>query len=367
MHRATIASLAVAAVLGTSGGIALAVSSVDDSPSAGERPSGAASSTGDPSGSGDPAGKDAPVFYYADGAIHDGDRSVAVPTDVASGQVAALQRVRDGWLVVNVSDDGETYIGTYVSIDDAPWRISQWRGTWDLSVERDRVVFSDGLAWRVAVFEDRATQVLDVIDGVGEELAFMDRSLPLPGIAISTRGVITGWDIEDGPQLVDTETDHWTHEELGRRGLEVPLTSPDGSQVVASYLNPDYAPDNPVGDCLTGGETAAADAWWDECGIGPASRDPWSPDGTGLLIMGTSNDGPGSSWLRVVDPVSGEVAHEFDPGGLLVGAEWVDDGTVDTLSYLNDEASPTLQRCDVATEACTIVTRLDGNVVLGSA
>lgn len=378
MNRTTVVALAAAAVIGTTGGVTLAVNSGgdgDDDPTA-SRSTGASRtpstspSTGatDPSGSGKPAAA-AELLYYADGAIHDGDQNVAVPSGVAAGEVRALQRVDGGWLVVQVDQDssGEDFnTGTYLSADGDDWRFGEWYGSWDVTSDREGVAYGNGVTWHVASFADRTTEPLDILDGVGKERPFMDIVNSLRGIAIGENGIITGWDAGGTNRLVETEEDHWTHRDWGPKGVDVPITSPDGTRAVAAYPNADYAPENPVGDCLTGGKSSDPGSWWKECEIGAASLEPWSPEGDRLLIQGTSNDGPGTSWLRVVDPLTNKALSDFDPGGLLSGAEWGGDTTVFTLTYDETTNGAVIKRCDTTAATCEDVKRVGDNAVLGS-
>lgn len=370
MNRTAVVSLAAAAVLGTTGGITLAVSTVgsgDEDPPA-SRPS---ESTSTPPADG-PSAKDPSdphPLYYADGAIHDGEVNAAVPTQVASGTVSSLARVEGGWLIVNVDSDtsGDPFFtGTFVPESGEAWRIGEWRGHPDISAERDRLVYSNGVTWRVATFADRTTEPLDVVDGPGAEPPYVDVVNGLPGVAIGAGGLITGWTDGDTTRLVETEQDGWTHQDWGPRGVDVPLTSPDGTQAVAAYRNADYAPENPVGDCLTGGASDDPGAWWKVCEIRAASLEPWSPSAERLLVTGTTGDGPGPSWVRVIDPATGEKESQFDPTGLLAGAVWADDTTVFTLTLDDSTLAATIKVCDTSGESCEDVKRVPDTAVLGT-
>lgn len=380
MNRLAVASLAVAAVLGTTGGVTLAVARTGDDGGSGRdgatptaRADGSPSASDGGSGGDDPAatGKDAAgLLYYADGAIHDGDRDVAVPTTV--GDVLALQRVQGGWLLVESTEHASgdpTSVGTYVTEDGDDWRIGEWRGAWDLTVERDRVVYGNGVSWKVADFAERKATPLDIVDGLGEELDFMARPEIVSGIAITAKGVLTGWEEKGENRIVETETDHWTHELLALpSAVDVPLTSADGRFAVAVQPNPETTPTNPVGSCLTGGPLDDVEGWWSECQIGPASSDPFSRDGTQVLTGVSVNDGPSPSELTVRDAATGKVQHELDPGGYyLEGVEWADeDGVVIALTSDDGTSALTIRRCVVRTGRCTAVTKVEGDVVLGS-
>lgn len=380
MNRIAVVALAAAAVLGTTGGITLAVSTVgsgDEDPPAGRSsesgpsesgPSESGSTpTGGSSATDDPATDLAPL-YYADGAIHDGTTNVAVPTQVAAGDVTGLAEVDGGWLVVNGDTDTSgdaVYTGTFVPESGEAWRIGEWRGNADITAERDRLVYGNRVAWHVATFADRTTEPLDVLEGPGKELPFMEVGT-LPGVAIGAGGLINGWETEGTTRLVETEQDRWTHQDWGPRGVDVPLTSPNGSQAIAAYRNPDAGDLVPVGDCLTGGASDDPASWWKECEVGAASPEPWSPSGKGLLLRGTVGDGPGPSWLRVVDPATGKQESQFDPGGLLGSAVWADDDTVFALTYDERSSAALINRCETGPRTCEDAKRVPGTAVLGT-
>lgn len=361
MNRLTIVALTAAAVLGSAGGVGLAVATGGDDNSAG-RDDAPTTSTADEGGV---------LLYYADGAIHDGNKDVAVPTGVGAGEVVALQRVKGGWLFVEGAEDSSgdpLRIGTFIATDGSSWRIGQWRGPWDVSSERDRVVYGNGVSWKVAEFATRKASPLDVIDGLGEEHEYMVGSDTLPGIAISETGVLTGWVKDDEHLIADTDTDHWAHALLALpRDIDVPITSGNGKYANGNTENPDYAPDNPVGSCLTGGRLDAVEQWWEKCERRAASLAPYSSDGEQLLVGIATGDGPSPSNLEVVDPTTGNLLHEFDPGGYLIGAEWAgEENTVVTLTGQDNTSALSIQRCVITTAKCTSVLKVEGTVVLGS-
>lgn len=374
MNRLTIVSLTAAAVLGSAGGVTLAVASGGDDDSTGRDTSSrsTAKETGSRATDGEADGsKDGGLFYYADGAIHDGDQDVAVPTGVGTGEVVALQRVKGGWLFIEGAEDGSgdpLRIGTFIGADGRSWRIGEWRGLWDVSAERDRVVYGNGVTWKSAEFATRRATPLDVIDGPGEELDFMTTSLSIPGIALTAKGVLTGWEVGKEHLVVETDTDRWSHELFVLpRDIDVPQTSGDGRYAVGSTPNPDYAPENPVGGCVTGGRLDAVEQWWDQCERRAASAAPYSSDGEQLLLGVATGDGPSPSKLEVVDSTTGNLLHEFDPGGYLMGAEWAKDAdTVVALTGQDSTSALSIQRCVITTAKCTNVLKVEGTVVLGS-
>ncbi|KRB78404.1 hypothetical protein ASE01_03785 [Nocardioides sp. Root190] len=372
MSRTTVVALAVAAVVGTTGGIALAVTTVGTQED--KRPAASGSTPATPTGeessgeSKDPA--DA-LFYYADGAIHDGSQNVPVPTGIADSDVLELARVDGGWLVVENGTDSSgdpLFTGTFVPEKGSAWRIGEWRGSFDLTAERDRVLYGNGVNWKAAEFATRKATPLDVVDGPGEELEFMTRPDIEPGIAITARGVLTGWRSNGETLIVQTETDQWSHELLVLpRTVQVPLTSADGRFAIATYDDTEPSSEVPGAGCLTGGRMDAVDLWWTHCETGPASAAPYSPDGEQVLVGRTVTDGPAPSGLEVIDATTGNLVHEFDPGNYLIGAEWAEQAdTVFTLTAEDNSNTQSISRCDVTTGACAKVAEVEGNVVLGS-
>ncbi|WP_182378347.1 hypothetical protein [Nocardioides sp. WS12] len=370
MNRLTIVSLTAAAVLGSAGGVTLAVASGGDDDSTG-RDGSSQSTAGDGSSKPTDGPADAGLFYYADGAIHDGDQNVAVPTGVGTGEVVALQRVKGGWLFIEAAEDGSgdpLRVGTFIATDGRSWRIGEWRGQWDVSAARDRVVYGNGVSWKSAEFATRKATPLDIIDGPGEEHEYMVGADTLPGIAITAKGVLTGWKVRDENLIVETNSEHWSHELLVLpRDIDVPQTSGNGKYAAGSTPNPETAPDNPVGSCLTGGRLDAVEQWWEQCERRAASASPYSSDGEQLLVGIATGDGPSPSNLEVVDSTTGNLLHEFDPGGYLIGAEWAgEENTVVTLTGQDNTSALSIQRCVITTAKCTSVLKVEGTVVLGS-
>lgn len=374
MHRATVASLAVAAVLGTTGGIALAVQG-----SGGDEPGPAADSsapTDDPSRGGataDPTSDPTSVngaFYFADGAIHDGDTSVPVPDSIDPVLLIALARVDGGWLLVQSGDDSPTDIATFVATDGDAWRIGGLQGHWDLAPDRSLLYYDTGTAWKQADFARRTASVVDVIGGGDSEpFDFMDLRNRIAGIAYSDEGLLTAWQDDGQVRIVSTDIDRRVQTVLGVGDIALPDSSGDGSVLAGGYDNPDYAPTHPVGGCVTGGRTASASpsGWWQRCEWGTRSTEPFSPDGAALLLGQTVGDGPPGSGLLVVDPVSGAVEHRLDAGGYLLGAVWSDvPGSVNVLVADDGTGLLAINACEVASGTCHEVVQLEGAVVLGT-
>lgn len=358
MNRTAVASLVTAAVLGTAGGTAYAVLSAPDRA---DRVRDASSPTTSPTTD---TGTSAGLFYFLHGTIHDGAAEVDVP-GVDADLVIAVERTATGYLVVHHGPGEDEQSAVHVTTDGEAWEIGRLRGGWDVSTDGERMVLDTGDGWAVAVLAEERTEPLDVVDGLGTELPVMTD--PLPGIALAATGVVTAWDADGEGQLVLTETDHWTHTALGRPGFTDPVTSPDGTAVVATYPNPDYSPTNPVGSCLAGGAVDGPAGWWSACGTGPASGTPYSADGRWLLTQTTVGDGPPPAELQVRNVLTGAVEHTIDPGGYRLDAEWGPAaGVVQVVTGEDGTAALTLSRCDVATGRCTAQLEAEGNLVLGS-
>lgn len=133
------------------------------------------------------------------------------------------------------------------------------------------------------------------------------------------------------------------------------LTSPDGAHALVQD-----------GGCLSGGPAGRRQRWWRECGTGPASEAPYSPDGTLLLTAEVVPDGPATPGLLLRDPATGAVRSRLDPAGSQrLHAEWSGAGTVDVVTGTDASATVTLSRCELAGQHCTPVLETVGNLVPG--
>lgn len=313
MNRMTIVTLALAATLGSAGGVAYAVTASDDPP-----PERRADDPVDVA----PTASTGP-FYFLHGTIHDGDAEVAVP-GIDADLVFSLERARGGYFVVYYGDHEDEQTGLYVTSRGVRAKIGPLRGPWHLDPAGERVAYGDGSGtWQVAVLADGTTHPL-------------------------------------------AATGPWTPRELGTPGGEPRSVSADGRFAVESRPNPDTAPATPVGGCLTGGALADTGSWWAECPTGAASRSPYSPSGGLLLTETTVGDGPAPSALQVRDPATGTVTHRIDPGGYRSGAAWGEDDTVVyTVTGRDDSDEVALSRCIVATGRCTPQVEAVGNLVVG--
>ncbi|XBB66784.1 hypothetical protein ABFU82_22155 [Nocardioides sp. WV_118_6] len=328
MNRLTVVSLALAATLGSAGGVAYAVGTgtgtgndtATDGP--GERRTDPTTEPTGPTGTTEPAASSGP-FYFLHGTIHDGDTEVAVP-GIDADLVFSLERAQGGYLVVYYGDHEDEQTALYLTPGGATSKIGPLRGPWHLAPAGERLAYGDGSrTWQVAVLADGTTHPL-------------------------------------------TAADPWTPRQLGTPGGEVRSVSADGRFAVESRPNPDTGPTTPVGSCLTGGALADTGSWWAECSTGAASRSPYAPSGELLLTETTVGDGPAPSELQVRDPATGKVLHRIDPGGYRSGAAWGgDDTTVYTVTGRDDTAEVALSRCLVATGRCTPQVEAEGNLVLG--
>ncbi len=387
MSRLTIAALALASAVGGAGGALVATHAVvppaddvtaSDSPQDDTtRDGGGKGNKGNKGGTDeydDPTGPDpdGPLFYFADGAIHDGDQTVAVPT-VAAEDVQTLARVSGGWLLVEgAADTGDAASaaalrGTFVSTEGVVWVVDEWVGAWDIGPAGERMMFwNDGRFW-VADFVSRTVTDLNLVEGAGEELDFMTSYDAAPWVRIAGADVLTVWGSRDGGRLVLTETEGFTHTAVGPPAVAEPATSPGGVLVVADTAEDLYGGDAP---CLTGGELRApSDEWWRNCDV--VREDvisPYSPDGVRLLAVDVASASTDPTGYTVLDAETGEpVARWAAPEGA-VDASWSADTTV-TVVVRGDAGDAVLWQCGtggICEEALELPGINPDDVVLGT-
>lgn len=323
----------------------------------------------------DPTGPrpDGPLFYFADGAIHDGELTVAVPT-VSAADVESLARVSGGWLLVEGGETADAssaspYRGTFVSTEGVVWGVDEWVGAWDIGPAGERMMFwKDDRFW-VADFVSRTVTDLNLVEGAGAELDFMTAYDAVPWVRIAGADVLTVWDSRDGGRLVLTETQGFTHTAVGPPTVSAPATSPGGVLVVADTGDDPYGGDAP---CLTGGELRApSDEWWRNCDV---TREdvvsPYSPDGERLLTLDVASASVDPGGYVVLNAATGEtVARWAVPEGT-VDASWSADRTVTVVAAdPDDPASTVLWQCGTG-GTCEEALELPGvsadDVVLGT-
>lgn len=317
-------------------------------------------------GSTSSAGRDGAdrLFYYSAGRIHDG--SLEVPVQLSRDlDVSSVQRVGDGWLVVQLQSGGgeqESYFGTYVYPDGATWELGGLGQTWDIAGD-DRVLFSpEPWQWYAANLATHELERLAIVDGPGDDPQYMVHGDPAPWLLWGHTGVLTGWQSSNGSRMMLTETTGYTHAEAGPVGVERPNTSPDGRLAVAS-VSDDGATE---GYCLSGGDVTS-ERWWRNCDRMRLSySSPYSPDGDRLLVLATGPRGTGLSEFTILNARTGKTeAQVAAPRGTYAGA-WVDDRTLAMLAQGANGEPTRIYRVGLDGER-KLVRRLDGQVVLGDA
>ncbi|SDS55131.1 hypothetical protein [Microlunatus soli] len=395
MKRSTgVAVIVAAAVLGGGGGTYVAATMTDQhlGPviSAGSTPSGdteqpagdgstdAASGHRSPVNSDEGAQAPAPLFYFADDRIHDGDRTVR-PELTKSWPVSSLQRLGDGWLVVQLDSDGgeqEDYVGTVVYPDGSSWDLDRIGAGWDVTSD-GQVLFSadgDGGNWTRADPKTRQLTDLDLEPDTADGLPVMDDGEPKPWVQATGSGFLTAWEASDGTHLVQTDATSGASTEVAGPGVQRPNTSPDGSYAVGDTVGDDTEND---GQCLSGGALApspsstapaSTDGWWHNCDFRRLSTvSPYSPNGRRLLTVDAQSDGYGPGEFDILDARTGAPYYMVDAPEWTYDAAWADDQTLTVLAHPdgNSEKRTLIYRVDLAGNADK-VDKVKGKVTLGT-
>lgn len=389
-RSAGIAVVVAAAVLGCGGGTYVAATMADrnqgtiispgsttgDQDRAGRSGTGSSASTaGDPHRSPANPSQDldvaAPLFYFADDQIHDGDRTVDVAL-TKSWPVSTLQRLGDGWLITQLHSDGgeqEDYVGTVIDADGSVWDLDRIGVGWDITPDGQVLFSADNGSWTRADPKTQRLTDIDIDEGSPDGLPVMDDGDPKPWIQWTKSGVLTGWQASDGTHLVQTDTVRGTNTEIGGPGIQRPNTSPDGSYAVGDTTGDDSEQD---GRCLTGGPLTgtplSTDGWWHNCDFRRLSKvSPYSPNGHRLLTIDAASDGYGPSDFDILDARTGAPYYMVDAPEWTYDAAWADDNTLTVLAHPdeNSEKRTLIYRVDLAGNADQ-VEKVKGKVTLGT-
>ena len=304
------------------------------------------------------------LFYYADSTIHDGRQQVPV-TLSREYDVSSLQRVGSGWLIVQLHSEGgeqEDYYGTFVYPDGRTWDLGPFGLNWAVD-SADRILFSpQSWSWARADPASHRISFLDIVDGPGEELPYMQTGDPAEWLQVAGDDVITGWSTPKDGRMVRTETDGFTHTEVGPTGASRPNVSPDGNWMV----------DNPVRDsqaqCLAGGSLTGND-WWESCDhLRLDHAAPYAPDSKHLLAYDhTSRPREGFGELVVLDARTGRPSWTVASPEGSYDAAWVDGRTISLLAHPDGDDSVSVLYTAGADGAPSKITEIPGTAVLGRA
>lgn len=199
----------------------------------------------------------APVFYVADGRLHDGARTV--PVQLAKPQtswpVASVQRLRGCWLLVQVHrgrGDQDEYLGTVIYPDGGSWSLGRFGPGWDVDPS-GRVLFAAGPGdWLRATPATRTVTRLAL--GPADRHHGRDHRPPAGAadgapeswLQWTEDGLLTGWTDDDGTRLVLSAGNPARMTAFAPRGVADPATAPAGDLVVGSTGGDSNTPDRPA-------------------------------------------------------------------------------------------------------------------------
>lgn len=353
MNRNTIVALSMAAVLGTTGGVALAVQqsrSGNDTSTASARPSSSATPapTKTPTLSGQDDSTNEPLLWANKHELHDGETTVDLDLQ---GDVQRVVRMDGGWVVAERTSPQEAaYALWWVSEKNKPVQVADVIGSWDADPTGRYVVglaASGGIhVWTAAT---GAAHIWPVKPGGATYAGFMGQRVL---ISMDNNADGLGWQQflwnpvtdktsnPDGPAMGDQVTPGYPH-------LQV---SPGGSYVTGTS-GQEGAPDL-GGSCLHLESTVLKKSRvsWNTCDWRLNSfENSFSPDGTRLLAVPSETDGFGPRTFGVIDASDSPRAMValVDVPEWTMGAEWADNDHLYVVRASDgDMSSYLIDRCD---------------------
>lgn len=358
MNRSTAAAVAVAAVLGISGGTWVgATLGTDDDPDASDNtgettsPSGTRSRTRKPTQSQSPSSP-APLLSLDATTIHDGYTHIDVegfdfPT------VDSLVRIRGGWLVLERSaTDEQAFDASTVAVTGEATELGTFTGTWDISLDGDLFVGLRGSDYTV----------IDLATGEATDLAVEGPggTAPTANVTVAGPAILTAWVAEDGTRrTLRTELASGRSRLLETGTLTGWTASPGGLLLTGQVSNGAIT-------CLRGGALSEVDSWWTACDWTlDESRPKYSPNGEQLLAVPLDPDGGPPGTYGVLGSGGGDLIATIDAPAHAVDAEWGDNNEVFVLAR-RTPTSPAnmLYRCQVGDD-CVLERPGQAPLILG--
>jgi hypothetical protein len=356
MNRTSAAALAVAAVIGVTGGSYAASGGLfrdDDKPEVSDNESPGPSTPGSPTESEPSPRSPAQLLYMDAEEIHDGYTRVPVG-NVDITHVSSLVRVSGGWLVVTSTSPQEpAFRGTLVAADGRRTDLGEFFGVWDIDEDGSMFVAQREEGYGVTNLENGAILDLDLGGPAGAsttaEAAFVGDA------------VLTGWASNDGNRIARrTDLGTGKSRELTLSQISGWTASPRGLLVTGETLEDDRP-------CLRGGRVLGTHAdWWQTCDwLHPGLRPQYSPNGEQLLVIPTATDGFGPGLFGVLDSENGRVLDEVDAPDWTTHAEWGDNDEVFLLGQkTSEDVTAVIHRCKLG-GPCTRERESKQRLVLG--
>lgn len=352
MKRRVGIALAAAALIGTTGGVGLALNGAEPGqegspasvPVAPASPAGSSSASASPTStaSSEPAKKkspskkpnsastpdepffgvgeaksNTPLLYVADKTIHDGDKTIDID-GLGDLYVSSVDRLNKGYLVrTNAAGDGrDTGLHLVEASGENRLMMSHY-GTYDINLAKDRVVAIDFDTARVVVFSSD-----------GREIARSDKTVAKPLDAtvgfVEDEVLIVSGDRGKKQDALrwDPKTSKTT--KVSSPGLLYASVSPGGS-FVAGNTNTAKNADS----CLkvVSDKRVGVQHKWTACDwVVSYGQTQFSPDGSKLLAVPAQTDGfgPGTFGIFGVREDSTQPVDEFRTPDLTIEAVWAD-------------------------------------------
>lgn len=381
MNRNTIVAMSVAAVLGTTGGVALAVNQSDrdtttassntptpmPSPTAkdpevvpSESPAPTTDPTPPPSGTDDSTNE--PLLWANKRVLHDGNVTVKLNL---RNDVENVVRMAGGWVVAERNSPQEaSYRMWWVTPDSTPSRFATVVGAWDAD-PTGKYIVGQGDDTKVTVWtpETGAARSWDSKQEGPTYSGFQgDKVL----ISMENKADGYGWQMFLWDPATGETTDPKAAEggqagDTVAAGYPHMTVSPGGSYLTGTTF-PDGTPD-PDMRCLHLESTNLKknSVTWDTCdwmlyGI----QGTFSPDGTRLLAVDRMTDGFGPGGYGVIDASDGpqKMVANVRTGDYTVRAEWADNDHLYVIRASDGDASNgyAIERCDFDSKCTKVAT-----------
>ena len=386
MNRNAVVALIVAAVLGTTGGVAAAVALGNKSrqpsapvttgrPVTGTSTSPGSSPTSTPSSSEAPQTNE-PLLWASAKAVHDGDQTIAMdlPGPGELRRVDKVVRMAGGYVVAQPTSTQEAaYDLWWVTRSSTPSRFAHVVGGWDVDPSGHLVV-GQAENLKVVVWTPR-TQAARPWDRNPQGTAYVGFLGQHVLISMENTADHSGWQMFEWDPTSGETTDPSGPQQGDNVTVGFPQmgVSPGGSYLTGTVGN-DGTPD-PNGSCLHLQSTRLKthDVSWDTCDWRGEPEPPeFSPDGTRILVIPKDSDGFGPGTFSVIDASDGpgKLVGTVDAPTWTLGARWADNDHLYVFGSLDDDPSANrkgtfIDRCDLQ-GSCERVHTVPGQAIVGS-
>ncbi len=358
MNRATAAAVAVAAVLGITGGTWIGVQAgTGNDPDSGSNP-GPTNSPSTTKTRTKPTDKPtvsspAQLLYLDADTINDGYTHLDIE-GFALNTVDNLIRIRGGWLILQRDEPSDpNFHASIVTVSGEVTDLGDFVGSWDISLDGDMFVALRGSTYTVF---DLAT---------GEALKLKVKkpqdTEPTADVTFAGPAILTAWIGADGIRTTVRTEIASGRSRLVETGTLKSWTATPGGLLIAGQVS------NGAITCLRGGPLTRVDDWWTACDWAlDESRPKFSPNGEQLLVVPLDPDGGPPETYGVLSSGSGTLIATIEAPRLAYDAEWGDNNEIFVVARKSlRNPAPVLYRCQIDQE-CSLERPPSGQVVLGA-